>query len=43
MPEHTAGEKRQIVEATVMILVSWAFWFAMGFAVGVSLFPQGNF
>lgn len=34
----TSAEKRQIVEATVLILASWAFWFAMGYAVGATMF-----
>lgn len=30
----TSDEKWQIIEATGMVLLSWLFFFAFGFAVG---------
>jgi len=34
----TPAEKRRIVESTVLVLISWAFWFAMGYAVRATMF-----
>lgn len=43
MTDPTWEEKRGILEATGLVLVSWAFWFLMGFMVGATLFVQGQY
>jgi hypothetical protein len=41
MSDLSAQEKRDIVSATGLILVSWLAWFVFGFAVGSVYWAQG--
>jgi hypothetical protein len=36
MSDLDAGEKARIVEATLLILLSWLAWFVFGYAIGLA-------